>query len=133
MRKHVGCTADIVSGASPEPGRAADLLPATARRFMLAIDQVGHFLWEMVLGDPESIGPLVAQTEDNDWFIPVWPPALEEVEWPPRRTLTFGDFETLRVAWTLSKRQGAPPATTREWLGPTAVAEPTDRSRGDFS
>jgi hypothetical protein len=98
--------------AQRDPSWVADAEPTSEVSHLLpepltpplyvGVTALGCFAFEVVVGDVGDMLKFIAQTDDDDWFIRVWPPGSEEKCWPPDGVLTQVDILSLIVTWEAS-------------------------------
>lgn len=88
-----------VSHLLPEPLPAGD---------SLALLNFGYVAFELILGSRDEVLPFVARTQDNDWFVRVWPPDIPQHRkvWPPSKSLSRGEYRRVKQAWVQAQRGG---------------------------
>lgn len=90
----------------------ANLLPdqdGIPDHIFYAVGVSTYLVYEVVVGEPEVIKEFCGRTQDDDWFIRIFPPSPNIKAWPPPRTLDGLQINLLKGV--LGKRR-APKAAT---------------------
>ena len=91
-------------GTPVEPSRVGpadgELVPQPPPSIMYhAVPYLGHLGWELVVADELVIWEFVARTQDNGWFVRIWPPQTPHAQVPPRRILRRSDLDRMHNLW----------------------------------
>lgn len=85
-----------------ERGPIPHLLPSPPPRVgWFGCFSFGYMALELLMGSPDQLLPFIARTQDDDWFIRVWPPDIPQQRkvWPPPQSLRRSDYRRLKQAW----------------------------------
>lgn len=97
VRLGKGDVRDTSSPESPDGGYRPPLpLPHIPVRMLGCTGWLAH---QVLIGKPESLLVFEQKAQDIEWFIPVWPPQVVSLRWPPTRIMSNADLLRLNLDW----------------------------------